>query len=374
VFAVDPVPGAYPSAKINGTNGKKPEIAATAASQIASNLRPPQLSEAHKKWRVKLESLDENQVRASAIGEPSLAHLTSGHKRKPGYLDKLPPLAVLLEERGIDYARPNAERDVQLPLEAFEDATMCTRQPEEWHALMHDPVTKEPTPIMCTCLRLQGDGCGRWELASAHSWLPDDQRYLVKWASGAEEKVLNMHVLFEGDDPVLFADRLAKALKQRRWAHSLLKYHFFIDSMPEDMSRKMGKESVERISKTAKDRIWDVQSEFAEKLERKLESLTEEAQKEYRRVQNLITFEKVQTQVVSGGQNGLGSVLGDLQLPPSPPAKEVPYLAVKVLPCWHPSMGPPDPALPRDFAQARGLWCFASYPWHVLRFASRACV
>ena len=61
------------------------------------------------------------QVRATAIGEPSLKHLTSEHKRKPGYIERLPPLALLLEDRGVDYSHPNADRDVQLPLEAFED-------------------------------------------------------------------------------------------------------------------------------------------------------------------------------------------------------------------------------------------------------------
>jgi dynein heavy chain len=364
VFAVDPVTsGAYPSSNKaigSSANGQRSQVASAAGQAVASNIRAgPPVTEAHRKWRVKLESLDENQVRASAIGEPSLAHLASNHKRKPGYLERVPPLHQLLDERGIDYSRPNADRDVQLPLEAFEDMTMSTRLPQEWQELMRDPATKAPTPLMCTCLRLQGDGCGRWELASAHSWEPDSQRYLVRWASGAEEKILNLHTLFEGDDPILFSDRLAKALKHRRWAHSLLKYHFFIDSMPEDASRKIGKESVERIARTAKDRIWDVQSEFAEKLERKLETLVEEAQKEYRRVQNLITFEKVQSQVV-GGQNGLGSVLGDLQLPPPPLPREVPYLAVKVLPCWDPSMGPPDPALPRDFRQAYEWFCRAS--------------
>jgi dynein heavy chain len=353
VFAVEPLPGvgAYPTSS-NKAAGQK----AASGQGIASQLRQPPVTEAQRKWRVKLEALDDSQARATAVGEPSLVHLSCGHKRKPGYLDRLPPLSVLLDERGVDYARSNADRDVQLPLEAFEDTTMCTRRPEEWHTLMRDPVTMKPTPLACTVLRLQGDGSGRWESASALSWEPDSQRFAIRWSSGAEERAINLHVLFEGDDPVLFADRLAKAMKQRRYAHSLLKYHFFIDSMPEDNSRKIGKESVDRMANTAKDRIWDVQSEFAEKLERKLESLVDEAQKEYRRVQNLITFEKVQTQVV-GGQNGLGGVLGDLQLPPPPAPKEVPYLAVKVLPSWNPSMGPPDPTLPRDFRQAFEWFC-----------------
>ena len=52
--------------------------------------------------------------------------------------EQLPPLLTLLEERGVDYGRPNVDRDVQLPLEAFEDTTMWTRTPEEWQQLMWD--------------------------------------------------------------------------------------------------------------------------------------------------------------------------------------------------------------------------------------------
>ena len=186
--------------------------------------------------------------------------------------------------------------------------------------------------------------------------------------------MLSLHVFFEGDDPILFADRLKQALQNRRllglffpkilkdiafafafarYANSLLKYHFFVDSMPEDHGRKIGRESVARISKLAK--LWDANSEFADKLNGKLETLLQEAQQDYGRVQNLITFEKVRL------TGNLTVLPPDLVLPPPPEAAPVPHLAVKVLPSWDVAvMGPPDPQVPRGFRQAFEWFCKAS--------------
>jgi len=279
---------------------------------------------------VKLESLDPSRAKTPPFDAPDLSHLKSSMKRSQGYLSNLPPLAALLEERGVDFSRPNANRDVQLPLEAFEDSTMCTRTPEEWHHLMKDPETGL-SPLSCRALKLQEDGSGRWQKAMVTSWDRETQRYVIKWSNGTEDKVINSYVLIDGDDPVLFADRLVKALQQRRYANSLLKYHFFINCMPEDRSRKIDKDSVVKIATMAKEGIRDPNNEFADKLNQKLEALVEEAQKEYVRVQNAITFDKVQ------GQGSLGVLPLDLQFPPPPPAPAVPYLAVKVLPTWTPN-------------------------------------
>ena len=302
---------------------------------------------------VRLDSLDNSQP-AAAFDSVDLSHLKSVTKRSPGYQEHLPPLLTLLDERGIDYSRPNAERDIPLPLEAFEDSTMWTRTPEEWQQVLQDP-SGHTDPLACTGLRTMEDGSGRWQSGSVLGWDAASRRYNVRWVNGQEDKVLSLHVFFEGDDPVVFADRLKKALEQRRYANSLLKYHFFVDSMPEDRSRKIGRESMSRISRLAKGMLWDANSEFADKLGGKLETLLQEAQREYIRVQNLITFEKVRS------QGNLTVLPADLKLPPPPEAAAVPYMAVKVLPSWDTStMGAPDPQVPRGFRQAFEWFCKAS--------------
>eukprot|EP00435_Cladocopium_sp_Y103_P046086 s1680_g13.t1 len=303
---------------------------------------------------VKLESLDTATPGPAAFDSVDLSHLRSAVKRSPGYQEQLPSLLTLLEDRGVDYGRPNLDRDVQLPLEAFEDTTMWTRTPAEWQLLMRD-ANGQSTPLACTALRTMEDGSGRWQTASVLGWDAASQRYNVKWANGQEDKVLSLHVFFEGDDPILFADRLKTALQNRRYANSFLKYHFFVDSMPEDRSRKIGRESVARISKLAKGMLWDANSEFADKLNGKLETLLQDAQKEYVRVQNLITFEKVRS------QGNLTVLPSDLVLPPPPESSPVPFLAVKVLPSWDTNtMGAPDPQVPRGFRQAFEWFCKAS--------------
>ncbi|CAE7245777.1 Dnah1, partial [Symbiodinium pilosum] len=231
---------------------------------------------------------------------------------------------------------------------------MWTRTPEEWQQVLQDS-SGQTVPLACTALRTMEDGSGRWQSGSVLSWDAASRRYNVRWVNGQEDKVLSLHVFFEGDDPVVFADRLKKALEQRRYANSLLKYHFFVDSMPEDRSRKIGRESVSRISRLAKGMLWDANSEFADKLGGKLETLLQEAQREYIRVQNLITFEKVRS------QGNLTVLPADLKLPPPPEAAPVPYMAVKVLPSWDTSaMGAPDPQVPRGFRQAFEWFCKAS--------------
>jgi dynein heavy chain len=157
-----------------------------------------------------------------------------------------------------------------------------------------------------------------------------------------------LHVYIDGDDPVLFAERLSAALKRRRYADSLLKYNFFVESMPLDRSRRMGREDTARVSSLARAGVWDSQSEFADSLELKLQALLEEAQKDYASCQNLITFEKVMK------QGGLGVIMSDLCMPPTPPPPEVPYIAVKQIPR---GLGPPDPQVPRDFRQAFEWYC-----------------
>ena len=97
--------------------------------------------------------------------------------------EQLPSLLTLLEERGVDYGRPNLDWDVQLPLEAFEDTTMWTRTPAEWQLLMRD-ANGQTTPLACTALRTMEDGSGRWQTASVLGWDAASQRYNVKWANG----------------------------------------------------------------------------------------------------------------------------------------------------------------------------------------------
>jgi len=318
-----------------------------AASPVSLKLGP-RVSQKHN--GVKLESLGTPK----AFDGLDLSHLKSAVRRRSGYMEDQPPLAMLLEERGVDYVHPNPDRDVQLPLEPFEDMTMCMRTAEEWHQLMFNPATGELTPLACRALKTLDDGSGRWQVAAARSWDAKTQRYLVRWANGAEDQVISLHVLFDGDDPYLFADRLAKALRQRRYAKGLLEYHFFIDNMPEDPARKVGKEAVARIASIARASLWDANNEFADKLQAKMESLFLEVHREYGRSQNQIAFDKVR------GQGCLNVLPSDFLMPPPAPPQEVPWRMPKELPSWSPSMGPPDPEIPCSLREAHERFCHAS--------------
>lgn len=306
-----------------------------------------------KTSNVRLESITKNVSQPPPFDSVDLSHLKSAVRRNQCYTENLPSLQALLEERGVDYSRPS-DRDVQLPLEAFEDTTLCTRTPKEWHMLMNDRLTGQSTPLAARALKLEEDGTGRWQDAVVLSWDQEAHRYKVRWQTGTEDLVLSLHVFIIGDDPVLFAARLSKALQSRRYAKSLLKYNFFIDSMPEDRTRKIGRESIAKIATKAKSGLWDANNQFADKLDRKLEQLVEDAQKEYGRVQNKMSFDKVHA------QGGLSSLPVDLTLPPPKPPKIVPYLAVKVLPGHDPTTGPPCALVPRGFGQAFEWFCAAS--------------
>ena len=164
--------------------------------------------------------------------------------RTPGYLQDAKSIEELLEERNVFYSSPKfLEECNTYPLEAFEDFTLGLRLPKEWGDLCTSE-KGDPTPISAKALWFPSGGAGADAVSTGAKWLPcwvfgwDDKRqeYSFLWKTDAPEVpyqyAKSLALCVDGDDVMLFADRVAAAHDLRRKADALLKINQCVDSMP----------------------------------------------------------------------------------------------------------------------------------------------
>lgn len=59
------------------------------------------------------------------------------------------------------------------------------------------------------------------------------QKYEGMWDGSNEKcKLSRINLLFEAEDPRVFAQRVAHAHRQRNYADSLIRYNYYVDNMP----------------------------------------------------------------------------------------------------------------------------------------------
>merc|ERR1712100_313440 len=104
------------------------------------------------------------------------------------------------------------------------------RQPFEWGDLCKDAEGKlSPIGGLALDFNFHSSGGGMWRACWVLGWDAEANRYLVRWCDDEDDenaetaRVLSLHCFIQGDDPMLFADRVAAAHKLRRQADSMLK-------------------------------------------------------------------------------------------------------------------------------------------------------
>lgn len=60
-------------------------------------------------------------------------------------------------------------------------------------------------------------------------------------------KFHRLYVLFEGEDPYVYAQRVAEAFRMRQQAENKIKLVYFIDNMPTDGLPMLDKEQIKRL-------------------------------------------------------------------------------------------------------------------------------
>jgi len=119
-----------------------------------------------------------------------------------------------------------------LPLEPFDDTEYDCRLPEEWIELGYneDGVFE---PIPGKGLFRDGQGLGEWRPVLINGYDSERSVFTGYWDGTAEYVELpRIHLLFNAEDPRIFAQRVAQAHEERIYADSIIRYNFFIDNMP----------------------------------------------------------------------------------------------------------------------------------------------
>ena len=138
-----------------------------------------------------------------------------------------------------------------LSLEPFDDTEYDSRLPEEWISYgMQLDGTFCPVPGKGLCK--DETGSGYWRAVLIHTYEADREKFTGYW-DGTQEYVelTRINLLFDAEDPRIFAQRVVQAHAERVYADSQIRYNFFIDFMPFEELPEPDTEQRGRIQKMA---------------------------------------------------------------------------------------------------------------------------
>lgn len=139
----------------------------------------------------------------------------------------------LLAELGINYQTASTSPADWLPLEPFDDTEYDCRLPEEWISFGYDQ-DGDFHPIPGKGLRKNPDGSGYWCPVVIQSYDSTREVYSGYWDTqekGEYTELTRINLLFNSEDPRIFAKRVAQAHHERIYADSQIRYNFFIAMM-----------------------------------------------------------------------------------------------------------------------------------------------
>lgn len=150
-------------------------------------------------------------------------------------------------ELGINYRSPPANNADWLPLEPFDDLEYDCRLPHEWIELGYDE-DRNFNPIPGQGLCKNDDGSFEWKPVLIDAWHEDREIYTGRWDITDEYvELTRINLLFNSEDPRIFAQRVAQAHQERDYADSQIRYNFFVDNMPTEELSELDPEQISRI-------------------------------------------------------------------------------------------------------------------------------
>ena len=95
------------------------------------------------------------------------------------------------------------------------------------------------------------EGKGHWRNCLIYKYDEERNIYEGVWDDGTTEKceLTRINLLYNAEDPRIFAQRVAKAHQERIFADSQIRYNFFVDNMPIQDLPELDTEQVNRIKK-----------------------------------------------------------------------------------------------------------------------------
>jgi dynein heavy chain len=85
-----------------------------------------------------------------------------------------------------------------------------------------------------------------------HSYDKEREKYTGYWDGTTDfVELFRINLLFDSEDPRIFAQRVAQAHSERKYADSKIRYNFFVDCMPQQGLHELDTEQQSRILEQA---------------------------------------------------------------------------------------------------------------------------
>jgi dynein heavy chain len=279
----------------------------------------------------------------------------------------------LLVARNISFRNPSWNEGFWLQLEEFDNTEFDIRDIPGWMRMGFQEAGPF-LPIRALGLRMDPEtGTGIWEACIAHKYDANNRRILVMWCSDMEpgEKasrgsvtdmtpLSRLQVLFNGEDPELFADRLQFAFECLRAAQNRAKFNFFIDNMPTDDIQGLDVDQVARIMELSR----NMAPLREASLEQFANELVKEVNLDFARTMNKITFIHQHNERTFQSQDETSSKAADKATPDARTGES--FLANVEIPEEEDPFSAPSPwmalwPVPEyNFVQTFSSFCFSS--------------
>jgi len=182
-------------------------------------------------------------------------------KRKFEKLD----IEQLLVERGITFRPPNWKDNQWLDLNDFDNTEYDIRSPDQWVELGNQE-DGSFLPLEATGLRIDDEGAGFWQDCLIHGYDKEKKTFQAAFEDQKEKSEIDhtpprfseltrLQILFRGEDPILFADRIQFAFQTLHRAQARAKLNFFIDYMPIEDIQSLDVDQIARILELAKNSV-----------------------------------------------------------------------------------------------------------------------
>jgi dynein heavy chain len=161
------------------------------------------------------------------------------------------------------------------------------------------------------------DGLCYWRRVRIQKWLPKSERFEGFWENTKEKcRLFRIFLLFDDEDPRLFAKRFRKAFESRAYADSLIRYNYYIENMPTHQIPEIDNDQINRVLSLTQNT-----KALRGKSSSDTTTLLSEVNFDFAKSLNKIIFDKHMKDKNSE------LISSNLRLPPDPAPKEKPYLA-----------------------------------------------
>jgi len=158
--------------------------------------------------------------------------------------------------------------------------------------------------------------------------------------TGEYVELTRINLLFNSEDPRIFAQRVAQAHQERVYADSQIRYNFFVDNMPTDEPSELDPEQISRIIHMATASRYLKSRQNVDTTQ-----IMYEVNQDFARTMNKIIMDKALEQ--NQDEENKDMIPANLTLPDKAPPKETPYFGMTPIP-------------QHDFPEQFSNFCFKS--------------